>query len=159
MRDQREGQSVLPSADFLPREFADHTAGAGGINLKPSRVKIDPKWQLHGYIGLEVNLIAPSNATGYKFDFDFYSFEYPEWVCTTFNDQFMALVNPAPMGSLDGNISIPSAPGPERMRRRMRRIAYLQRWEKLFTSRPAAPIPWQDSDQNRGCGWRFFKIS
>jgi hypothetical protein len=27
------------------------------INLKPSRLKIDPKWQLHGYIGLEVNPI------------------------------------------------------------------------------------------------------
>jgi hypothetical protein len=25
------------------------------VNLKPSRLKIDPKWQLHGYIGLEVN--------------------------------------------------------------------------------------------------------
>ena len=25
------------------------------VNLTPSRLKIDPKWQLHGYIGLEVN--------------------------------------------------------------------------------------------------------
>ena len=25
------------------------------VNLSPSRLKIDPKWQLHGYIGLEVN--------------------------------------------------------------------------------------------------------
>ena len=63
-------------------------------------------------IGLQVDLIAPSNATGYKFDFDFYSFEYPEWVCTTFNDQFMALVAPAPMGSLDGNISFDSMNNP-----------------------------------------------
>lgn len=30
------------------------------VNLKPSRLKIDPKWQLHGYIGLEVNPVAGS---------------------------------------------------------------------------------------------------
>lgn len=56
-------------------------------------------------IGLEVSLRAPTNATGYSFDFKFYSFEYAEWVCSLFNDQFMALVDPAPMGALDGNIS------------------------------------------------------
>ncbi len=55
--------------------------------------------------GLEVTLRAPKNATGYKFDFKFYSFEYAEWVCTNFNDQFMALVNPPPQGAQDGNIS------------------------------------------------------
>ena len=56
-------------------------------------------------IGLEVALRAPTNATGYSFDFKFYSFEYAEWVCSEFNDQFMALVNPAPMGAIDGNVS------------------------------------------------------
>jgi hypothetical protein len=30
------------------------------INLIPSRLKISPKWQLHGYIGLEVNPVAGS---------------------------------------------------------------------------------------------------
>ena len=30
------------------------------VNLIPSRLKISPKWQLHGYIGLEVNPVAGS---------------------------------------------------------------------------------------------------
>ncbi len=63
-------------------------------------------------IGLEVHLRAPTNANGYKFDFKFYSFEYPEWVCKSFNDQFMALVSPAPMGALNGNISFDSQHNP-----------------------------------------------
>jgi len=63
-------------------------------------------------IGLQVELRAPSNATGYKFDFKFYSFEYPEWVCTNYNDQFIALVAPAPMGSVNGNISFDSQNSP-----------------------------------------------
>jgi len=63
-------------------------------------------------IGLEVKLKSPTNATGYSFLFRFYSFEYPEWVCTTFNDQFIALVEPQPMGSINGNISFDSMLNP-----------------------------------------------
>jgi hypothetical protein len=59
---------------------------------------------IHDDVALEVKLRAPTNATGYSFNFRFYSFEYPEWVCTTFNDQFITLVNPAPAGAIDGNI-------------------------------------------------------
>jgi hypothetical protein len=63
-------------------------------------------------IALEVTLRAPTNATGYAFSFDFYSFEYPEWVCTSFNDQFIALVDPPPPGSINGNISFDAMNNP-----------------------------------------------
>ncbi len=56
-------------------------------------------------VALELELKAPSNANGYAFDFFFVSFEYPEWVCTSFNDQFIALVSPPPPSSQNGNIS------------------------------------------------------
>jgi hypothetical protein len=54
---------------------------------------------------LELEIRAPSNATGYTFNFKFHSFEYPTWVCTNYNDQFITLVSPPPKGSLNGNIS------------------------------------------------------
>ena len=63
-------------------------------------------------IALQLQLRAPTNAKGYSFDFSFYSFEYPEWVCTSFNDQFIALVTPAPMGAINGNISFDSQNNP-----------------------------------------------
>ncbi|HVK66707.1 MAG TPA: choice-of-anchor L domain-containing protein [Polyangium sp.] len=56
-------------------------------------------------VGLQVKIRSPKNATGYKFKFKFYSFEYPEWVCSSFNDQFIALASPAPQGAINGNIS------------------------------------------------------
>lgn len=67
-------------------------------------------------VALEVQVRVPSNATGYAFNFKFYSFEFPDWVCDTkgYNDQFVALVNPPPMGayvptgSSFGNISFDS---------------------------------------------------
>jgi len=57
-------------------------------------------------IALEVRLKAPPNATGYRYRFRFYSFEFPEYVCTQFNDQFVAIVQPAPSGTVNGNISL-----------------------------------------------------
>jgi hypothetical protein len=67
-------------------------------------------------VALELQIRAPSNATGYSFEFKFYSFEFPDWVCDTsgYNDQFVALVNPPPQGayvptgSSFGNISFDS---------------------------------------------------
>ncbi len=63
-------------------------------------------------VGLDLTLRAPTNATGYRFLFKFQSFEFPEWVCTSYNDQFIALVNPPPQGSINGNISFDSASNP-----------------------------------------------
>lgn len=63
-------------------------------------------------IALEVTLRAPTNATGFSYNFDFYSFEYPEWVCTSYNDQYIALVDPPPMGAINGNISFDSNNNP-----------------------------------------------
>jgi hypothetical protein len=63
-------------------------------------------------VALELSIRAPTNATGYSFTFKFYSFEFPDWVCDTagYNDQFVAIVTPAPMGAWppgaqSGNIS------------------------------------------------------
>ncbi|NUP11609.1 MAG: hypothetical protein HOW73_36650 [Polyangiaceae bacterium] len=67
---------------------------------------------VHDDIGLNLTLRAPTNATGFKFNFKFHSFEFGEYVCTTFNDQFIALVNPAPPGSVNGNISFDAEGNP-----------------------------------------------
>lgn len=63
---------------------------------------------IHDDIALEVSMRAPTNATGYKFNFKFYSFEFPEYVCTSYNDQFVALASPPPQGAINGNISFDS---------------------------------------------------
>ncbi|WP_234023716.1 putative metal-binding motif-containing protein [Sorangium cellulosum] len=71
-----------------------------------------PSSNINDDIGLELVLRAPTNATGYEFAFKFYTFEYPEFVCESFNDQFLALATPAPPGSVDGNLSFDSLGNP-----------------------------------------------
>jgi hypothetical protein len=63
-------------------------------------------------VALELTIVAPSNAHGFAFDFNFFSFEYPQWICTAYNDQFIALVDPPPEGSINGNISFDSQTNP-----------------------------------------------
>lgn len=64
-----------------------------------------PNGSIFDDIGLEVTVRAPENATGYRYRYRFYSFEFPEWVCTEFTDQFVTLASPAPDGAMGGNLS------------------------------------------------------
>lgn len=54
-----------------------------------------------------ITLVVPANVTGFSFDFVFFSSEYPEYVCTEYNDTFYALVqgDPALNGGDTTNIS------------------------------------------------------
>jgi hypothetical protein len=63
-------------------------------------------------VGLEVVLVAPTNAKGFSFNFDFFTYEWPGFVCSMYNDFFVALLLPFPMGQTDGNISFDSMGNP-----------------------------------------------
>lgn len=56
-------------------------------------------------IGLLLTIRAPTNAKSFKFNLNFYTFEFPGWICTQYNDFFVALQNPAPANAQLGNIS------------------------------------------------------
>ncbi len=59
----------------------------------------------HDGTAVEVSIRVPSNAHGFVFNFNFYTYEWPGYVCSTFNDFFVAILDPIPMGQMDGNIS------------------------------------------------------
>jgi hypothetical protein len=41
-------------------------------------------------IGVTLQIQVPKNVSGLSFDFDFHSSEWPEYACSTYNDQFVA---------------------------------------------------------------------
>ncbi len=55
--------------------------------------------------GLRVTIRTPVDANSFAFDFDFYTYEYPDYVCDVYNDFFVAMMTPQPSGLVDGNIS------------------------------------------------------
>jgi hypothetical protein len=63
-------------------------------------------------IGFEVVIKTPTNANELSFDFNFYTFEFPQYVCSQFNDFFVALVDPPPANAQSGNVSFDSQGNP-----------------------------------------------
>ncbi len=61
---------------------------------------------------LELVIKTPANASELAFDFNFYTYEFPQYVCTAFNDFFVALLTPPPESAQQGNVSFDSQGNP-----------------------------------------------
>ena len=59
------------------------SGATGAMQHEPSTV--------NDYTELVVKLHAPTNVNSFSFDFQFFSAEYPVYVCTSFNDEFLVL--------------------------------------------------------------------
>ena len=102
----REGAQIGVLSTGFAREF-DSAAGDGKA-FSPGQVwdtdgAVPPGFpkaasgcsqatDVHDVISLKLELKAPPNATGFKFDFDFYSSEWPAFICSQYNDGFIAYV-------------------------------------------------------------------
>lgn len=113
-----EGDKVLALSSGTARQPSDpdyidvsgfakgYTAGVpnGVSQLSPSCPSDTFTGQPNDAVALEVVMRPPAEAKGLAFDFDFYTFEWPMWVCTEFNDYFVALLDPPPTAG-EPNIS------------------------------------------------------
>lgn len=61
---------------------------------------------------LELKIRVPTNAKSFTYNFNFYSYEWPGFVCSSYNDFFAALQTPAPPNAALGNISFDSQGNP-----------------------------------------------
>jgi hypothetical protein len=52
----------------------------------------------HDGAALQVVIRVPTNALTMSFDSNFFSYEFPEWVCSEYNDTFVVIMTPAPAG-------------------------------------------------------------
>ncbi len=61
-------------------------------NINPCGTGKDEPTTVNDYSELRLTLKAPINAGSFTFDFNFFSEEYPEYVCHGFNDTFLAML-------------------------------------------------------------------
>lgn len=115
------GKSMLALSTGYARDVDDPSpcgtknCGASTLGTAPPNFPqqvCNASAKINDDVALDLKIKTPKNAIGYSFSFKFQSFEFAEWVCTPFNDQFIALVNPAPPGSINGNISFDSKNNP-----------------------------------------------
>ncbi len=68
--------------------------------------------QIFNQAGLELTIRVPSNASSLSFDSIFYTYEYPDFICSQFNDFYVVFKEPKPDGVDDGNIVFDSNDDP-----------------------------------------------
>jgi hypothetical protein len=54
---------------------------------------------------LELRIRVPSNAKSFKYQQNFFTWEYSGYICSRYNDFYVAMMDPAPAGLADGNIA------------------------------------------------------
>jgi hypothetical protein len=58
--------------------------------------------------GLRLVIQAPSDAKSFSFNLNFYTYEFPNYICDIYNDFFVAMMDPPDPSLPDGNISFDS---------------------------------------------------
>ena len=59
----------------------------------------------HDGAALRVKIRVPSNAKSFKYQTNFFTYEFPQYICDDYNDFFVTMMDPRPAGLVDGNIA------------------------------------------------------
>jgi hypothetical protein len=124
----REGQSLVALSSGVARAGTNGDSPGGGEMCTQSNtppgfpvasnscgfIPIPPSGQANDAIALELVIKTPTNAHQLSFDFDFYTYEFPGYVCSEYNDFFVALLQTKhPMNpQWLGNVSFDSQGNP-----------------------------------------------
>jgi hypothetical protein len=105
------GVARAPGQTGYTRDCSDSFAVRDGkfpISFDPSSPSCqfaDPPHGTGDAVALELRVRMPSNATAISFDSAFFTEEYPDYICTPYNDFFQVLVDPMRAGAAkDGNV-------------------------------------------------------
>ncbi|HEY8073631.1 MAG TPA: putative metal-binding motif-containing protein [Labilithrix sp.] len=59
----------------------------------------------HDGAALQLVIRVPSNAKSFSYQQNFFTYEFPEYICSEFNDFFVTMLDPKPSSLPDGNIA------------------------------------------------------
>jgi hypothetical protein len=110
--DDLAGTNGGPNTDFVagnPMDGTSYPTGQAPPGFPKAAMGCPQDNLVNDMIDLKLVLIAPSDATGFQFDFDFYSSEWPNYECSNFNDAFVAYLQSA---ATTDNISFDSNGNP-----------------------------------------------
>jgi len=107
-----QGGSVIGASSTMPSDWL----AANNNNLPNAPGCPEPNGGTTAYdpIMLELKIRTPTNAKSFKLATNFFSAEYPEWVCSAFNDFFVVLLDSAwngtPANPADKNLATYTSP-------------------------------------------------
>jgi hypothetical protein len=88
------GGTIKPNGkDWWNSLFNPAGSGKAPPGFPKAAAGCDQLNTLHDMISLKLELKAPQNASGVKFDLNFYSGEWPAYICSPYNDGFIAYLS------------------------------------------------------------------
>jgi hypothetical protein len=63
-------------------------------------------------VALQVTIRVPTNAKSFSFDSNFFTIEFPDWICSPYNDTFVVMMTPKVASLPDDNIAFDSEGNP-----------------------------------------------
>lgn len=98
------GKPPPPGNGTLPPEFPKASPSCGSAALGSIANDV---------INVKLEIKAPKNANGLKFDFNFFSSEWPQYICSAFNDGFLAFLTAKSFnGGKGDNVSFDASNNP-----------------------------------------------
>ena len=89
------------------KDNAEHTAPAGYPKTTATCPGVTPG-ATYDSAGLRVVVHTPADAKSLHYALDFYTYEFPNFVCSQYDDVFVAIMDPKPPALADGNLSFDS---------------------------------------------------
>lgn len=95
---QNPSGANMATTSVTPTGYPKDSAHCPGVTTSKTKVANDPA-------ALQVKIRVPTNGNSFSFNLNFYTYEFPQYVCTEYNDFYVTLMDPKVATLPDGNIS------------------------------------------------------
>lgn len=111
--DNDPGDGITELGQFKSNSAEYNEGGAVPAGFPKAAGSCTIASDVHDVMDVKLQLKVPNNAQGIAFDFDFYSGEWPDFICSKYNDGFIAYLTSAGFnGGTPDNISFDSKNDP-----------------------------------------------
>lgn len=100
------GISLAPPSTGTPKGYPKESPSCSDVPDSP------PSAKAFDGAALQVKIRVPSNAKSFSYEHFFLTQEFPQYVCSKYNDFFVTMMTPIPAGLPDGNIAFDSKNNP-----------------------------------------------
>lgn len=100
------GVSLAPPSTGTPKGYPKESPSCSDVPDSP------PSAKAFDGAALQVKIKVPSNAKSFSYEHFFLTQEFPQFVCSKYNDFFVTMMSPIPAGLPDGNIAFDSNNNP-----------------------------------------------
>lgn len=109
----------------------------------------------HDGAALQLKIRVPSNAKSFTYQQNFFTYEFPNFICSDYNDFFVVMMDPKPAGLPDGNIAFDQDGNPISVNNSLLQVCQSQTAGGKMFNCPLGPSTLMGTgfESHAGTGW------